>query len=314
MGWLARLFSARRQAGVATLAAARAEPAKAVPALSVPPLPLAVAPTHDAWLPWLFGCGALAPVALSQIELRSIQALDKTLALPRLPDDLLPRAAALIPQLMAALRQSELPVPVLAQRFSKDPLLAAAVLRLARSPYYRARGEVADLAQAIALIGVYGLHAVIGRMVLKPLYDAPPGTLSALAAARLWEHAQVLSGHACGQAAAAGLPAFDGYLAGLLSNTGWIIALRVLDRSGAGAALPPSHAFATLLAERAHRLFGRAAQRWNISEGFSALAADAAQHRLASSALPLAAVLRNAQAACLAELLAPSDQPGVSID
>jgi len=285
MKWLARLFSPRQPE--------RPAPAKRAAAAtsSIPPPPAAEA---TPFLPWLLGCGPLTDAPVAGPEQRALDALDKTLALPALPDDLLPRATALIPQLLALLRQTELPVPALAQRVAKDMVLAAEVLRLASSPYYRAQGAVTDLAQAIALIGVEGLQTVIARVVLKPMYDAPPGPLSARAGTRLWDHAEALAWHTAAFAGAAGSPAFDGYLAGLLHDSGWSMLLRVLDRAGVAPPLPPTAAFAAAAAERAHRLFGRAAQRWTITEGFTSFGADARERSLATSPHALAEALRQA--------------------
>jgi hypothetical protein len=308
MNWLSRLFSPRRPetpaAGPATAkpitassARARARPAPAVAASPDAPL-----------LPWLLQCTGVPGTALTRTEQRALDALDKVLALPTLPDDLVPRAAALIPQLLALLRQTDLPVAALSQRVGKDMVLAAEVLRLASSPFYRAQGSVTDLTQAISLIGEHGLQTVIARVVLKPMYEAPPGTLSARAAGRLWEHAEALARDTASGAAAAGEPAFDGYLAGLLHGTGWSVAFRVLDRAGLVLSLPPSEAFAAAGAGRAHRLFGQAAQRWAITPGFSAFGADAREHPLAGSSLPLAAALREALPKALAEI-APGAAP-----
>jgi hypothetical protein len=232
--------------------------------------------------------------------------LDQTLALPSLPEDMLPRAAALIPQLLAMLRQSDLPVPALAQRLAKDVVLTAEVMRLASSPYFRAHGGVSDLAQAISLIGITGLNTVISRVVLKPIYEAAPGPLSARASLRLWEYAQALATHAAAEASAAGLSAFDGYLAGLLHGSGWSIALRAIDRAAITVPLPPTAGFASACGERAHRLFGLAAERWNITPGFSELGADARRIPMAGSQHPLAAVLGRAQTLAMADL-APLD-------
>ncbi len=295
MNWLARLFSPRRP-----------DPA-AAPAQSVrtePPMSAPVVGDGPGFVPWLLNCAPAPDAPLSMVEQRALVMLDKTLGLPSLPDDLLPRAAALIPQLLALLRQTDLPVPALAQKVAKDPVLAAEVLRLASSPYYRAQGEVGDLAQAIALIGVQGLQTVIARVVLKPMYEASAGRLSALAAPRLWEHAEALARHAGVAAHAAGLPVFDGYLAGLLHDSGWTLALRLIDRQGT-LALPPSAAFAKALEERAHGFFGRAAERWAITPGFKQLGVDARACSLTTSRLPLAIALRDALAPSLAELQAP---------
>ena len=300
MNWLARLFSSRKSEVPARRARAGTLRSAAVPP-SVPPAVSAAAPPAAPFLPWLLGCAPLQPVPLTDAEARALAALDKTLALPAMPDDLLPRAATLIPQLLALLRQSDLPVAALAQRTARDPVLAAEVLRLASSPYYRAQGAVTDLAQAIALIGVEGLQTVIARVVLKPIFEAPPGPLSARAARRLWDHAEALATRAAAQASDAGVSAFDGYLAGLLHGTGWSVALRLLDRAALPVPLPPSEAFALAASERAHRLFGQAAQRWAITPAFTALGADARLQPLADSALPLARALHRAQALAMAD-------------
>ena len=299
MGWLARLFSSRRSPSPAVPLARSSAPAAPAPA----PEPSAAAVDEPApLLPWLLDCGAPEDAALSPAERQALDVLDKMLAQPALPDDLLPRAAALIPQLLAMLRQTALPVQALAQRVSKDVVLAAEVLRLASSPYYRARGPVGDLAQAIALIGEAGLQTVIARVVLKPMYDSLPGTLSARAAHRLWDHAEALARQMTALAAAAGQPAFDAYLAGLLYDSGWNVALRLLDRAAVGLRLPPSKPFANACAERAHRLFGQAAQRWTITPAFTAFGADARAHSLAASPHPLGALLRQAMPLAMAGL------------
>lgn len=299
MNWLARLFSPRKS---------ETPPARAHRAPAVAAAPAAAAASAEAlsFLPWLLGCAAQLPGPPTPQERRALAALDKTLALPALPDDLLPRAAALIPQMLALLRQTDLPVPALAQHVAKDVVLTAEVLRLASSPYYRAQAAVTDLPQAIALIGVEGLQTVIARVVLKPIFEAAPGPLHARAGARLWDHAEAMAAHTAEQAAQAGVAAFDGYLAGLLHDSGWTVALRVLDRTKLTLALPPTAAFAEACAERAHRLFGQAAQRWQITPAFTAFVADACAHGLADSADPLARALRQAQAPALAAVATPS--------
>ena len=258
------------------------------------------------FVPWL-DVGACAGTAtLADTERRALEALDQTLALPALPEDLLPRAAALIPPLLALLRQTDLPVQALAERLSRDVVLTAEVLRVASSPYYRAQGEVASLAQAISLIGTLGLQAVFARVVLKPMYKVQPGPLSERAATRLWAHAEALADHGSTLAGKAGQPMFDGYLAGLLHGSGWTIALRVLDRAGITPPEPPSAAFVEACAERAHRLFGQAALRWNITPGFQSVAADARDCPLHASRHPLVVALREAQPLALADLAPPA--------
>lgn len=301
MGWLGRLFGsqpppARRPAPPPAAAEAVVETAVTEPAAA----PLPSLPPLAGWLFEIPVDPARAPTAT---EARCLAAIDEVLARPRLPPELLPRTASLVPQLIAMLRQGHLPVPVLAERIAKDPAIAAEVLRLSRSAYYRPQDdEISDLGRAITVLGADGLQIAITKVVLRPLYQAQAGTLTARLAPRLWEHADALARLAAAAAPAAGVAVFDGYLGGLLHDTGWTVMARIFD--AAALALPEalSGEAAARLESRAHRLFGLAAQPWDITPAFASLAAQARTHPLADTAQPLAAVLLCAHAQALAEL------------
>ncbi|MCK7501436.1 MAG: hypothetical protein MZW92_73765 [Comamonadaceae bacterium] len=74
------------------------------------------------------------------------------------------------------------------------------------------------------------------------------------------------------------MPPFDGYLAGLLHDTGWLIAWRVVDRAGARLVVPPTAAFAAAIERARMPLFGRAARRWAITPGLSATRRGRREH------------------------------------
>ena len=304
MKWLARWFSPKQPPPATSVPAPRVAAAPAVPPAAAPAAEEPGVPPD--FLPWLLGCGALTDAPVSADERAALTAVDKVLALPALPDELLPRAASVIPQLLAMLRQTSLPVGALTQQVQKDVVLTAEVLRLASSPFYRASSEVTDLGKAIQMIGEAGLQTVVARVVLKPIYDAAPGPLSALAGSRLWDHSERLAACAAEAAREAGLAPFDGYIAGLLHDAGWTIALRVIDRAGVAVSLPASALFADKLERRAHRLFAQAAARWNITPLFAAFAADARSQPLAQSEHPLAQALRQAAPEALATLTRPA--------
>ena len=158
--------------------------------------------------------------------------------------------------------------------------------------------------QAIYLIGLQGLQTVIARVLLKPIYQSAPGPLSGRAGARMWDHSEALARHTGILAEQAGLSAFDGYLCGMLHDTGWTVALSVIDRAGITLAIPPSKAFAAVLDERVYRLFGLAAQRWEITPGFVTMALEARSSGLATASHPLALALRKAHPQCMQELSA----------
>lgn len=313
MSWLSWLWPGRSTGKASTfsgepdMAHMRVEPVGDVLAVPAPPEPQEP-PAFCATLPWLLGMAALTDAAIAPEEHDALEAVAKTLALPEMPDNLLPRAAALIPQLIALVRQTALPTPAMAQRIGKDAVLAAEVMRLASSPYYRIQGDVTDLEQAIALIGLQGLQTVIARVLLKPIYQAAPGPLSGRAGPRMWEHSEAMARHTAIVSGPAGLSVFDGYLAGMLHDTGWIAAFTIIDRAGLTLPNAPSLAFAAALADQVHQLFGLAAQRWEITPGFTALALDARRNGLASATHPLAGLIQQAEQLSLKEL-APELQP-----
>ncbi len=305
MNWFTRLWPVRATPQPAQAARPAAVPATP-PAPPPPAVPL-VEPAASAVdmvppLRWLLDCAPLTEGPVSGAEQRALAALTEALAQPAIPDKLLPRAAALMPQLIALMRQTDLPSAEIAARVSKDSLLAAEVMRLASSTFYRGQDDVTDLQQAVTRIGQWGLQTVMARVLLKPIYQGAAGPWSARAGSRLWEHSEALARHAAAVATEAGQAPFDGYLAGMLHDTGWIVALNLIDRCGAAQPMPPSAAFAAQLDDRVHRLFGLAAMRWDITSGFTAFAGDARQHGPASTGNLLAAVMRQAQQRCMQEL------------
>lgn len=301
MGWLSRLFGGQPEAGPPSGPGSTVEPAVQASASTPAPDITPTAAFGPPLLCWLLD----APAPLAEpgpAERQAVAVIDQVLAMPALPPELLPRAASVVPQLLALLRQQDLPVPVLADRIGRDPVLAAEVLRQAGGAFFAHLGPVNDLPQAIQRLGTEGLQMAIARVVLRPLYQARPGTLPALTAPRLWEHADALSRHAAQVARAAGQSSFDGYLAGLLHDTGWTVLFHALQRGGLSSLGVCSAEGVVALALRAHLLFGRAAVGWQITPAFSSFAADALRMPLEQSQDPLAVALRAAQGPCMAEL------------
>ncbi|WP_428424025.1 HDOD domain-containing protein [Methylibium sp.] len=283
-------------------------------AFGVTPLPL---------LPWLLGQGLNAgrPVP-AEIEQRALRVIDELLVRPGAPTDLMPRARAVIPQLMAMLRRDDLALGALAQQVGRDLVLTAEVLRMARNAAYGGRDERLDLPQALGRLGVVGLNTAIAHVVLRPLFETSGDGLFARTGTRLWEHSESKAQHCSALACADGISAFEGYLAGLMHNSGWTVALRELDRSGlflpAAESAPPPHqhvslpvpalseAFSTALQLRCDALFGKVAATWRITPTLTAVAESAASPGgLAASALPLAGLLRRA------DVLASSEVAGI---
>lgn len=279
-----------------------ADAAPARPARPAPPPPDTCPPL----LAWLLDGPPDAEVAISRgAEAGAIEQLDALVGGGELPPGLLSRAPAVIPQLLRLLRQDDASVVAMAQRISADPMLTAEVLRRSRSAFYRTDTAVTSIEHAIAMLGRNGLQMAIASVVLKPLFDAPSGSLSRRAAARLWEHSTAKARHCAALATAGGQDSFEGYLAGLLHNTGWTVLLRALDGCD-GVAPPFDAAFARRLGRRADRLFAKAVGVWHITPALTALCEEMLRTRPAEPPSPLASALLRADRAATGELVGVS--------
>jgi hypothetical protein len=307
--WLSFKRAAPRSQGrgaVTALAGATHE-APAVPAATGAPAgrPTPPADLSAHLLAWWLDtppAGDAAPPRSAEAD--AIGHLDTLIGGGELPPGLLSRAPAVIPQLLRLLRQDDASVVAMAQRVSADPMLTAEVLRLASSAFYRTRAAVTGIEHAIAMLGRNGLHMAIASVVLKPLFDAPSGSLSRRAAPRLWEHSTVKARRCAVLAAEQGHDGFEGYLAGLLHNTGWTVLLRALDGCE-GVAPPFDAAFARRLGRRADRLFAKAVGVWHITPPLTALCDEMLRARPEGPPSPLAAALLQADRAATLELLGP---------
>lgn len=307
MGWLSRWWGGQsgEQGSVPPAETARA-PAAPAGSPSEPPSSGQgpEEPVEESLTGWLLDLPVRpSPQSPDDAERRHLDLIDRLLAQPSLPHDMLPRAPEVVPQLVAVLREPELPVPAMAERIAKDLVLAAEVLRLANGSLFAGRaGPVEDLRQAIQRLGSVGVQMAIARVVLRPLYEMAPGTLAARAAPRLWGRADVLSRHCAQAVRQQGLAPFEGYLGGLLHGTGWTVLLHALQKGGVAGAQLLSPEAALAMAQRAHRLFGLAAKDWGITPAFTAFADDALRRPLEHSRDPIAQVLRQVEPLCLAEL------------
>ncbi len=268
-------------------------------------------PDDSAFFAWLLDSLPRPEAALHPAESQALAALEALRHHTRNAAELLPRAPAVIPQLMHMLRQDDQSLAVISQRVASDVMLSAEVLRQARSAAYRSAGHgsagdaaspPADLRQALALLGVDGLRAVIARVVLRPLFDGQSGRLAGQAAARAWRHAETEARLAAEAAQAQGIDSFDAYLGGLVHGSGWTVAWRTLDRLDPPLALPASAAFVQRLLPLTEALFGQVVADWRLTPALTTLC-RAVRDGAPLAAQPLGAVLQQARREALARML-----------
>jgi HD-like signal output (HDOD) protein len=300
--------------------ARKAEPIPAAaPATAVAVADTAFDPeTQPLFLAWLLGSAppGSGPVVAPMAPLADVMArLDAATATEAQRSALLPRAPQVVPQLMKALRDEHYASADVAERLSKDAVLATEVIRLANRAQRADREPVVDLAHAVMAIGADGLRRVIAKSVLRPMFDVRGTSLSALAAPQIWKDGDRKARLCAALAANDLLDPLDGYLAGLLHNTGWTAVLRALDAiPEAGGLLqsrPVDAAASRALARRRDTLFGRLLQPWDLSPALGELADEVGAAGLAGVSSPLGLALQYADGLAALHALARARQlPG----
>lgn len=252
---------------------------------------------------WVIGAASAPSDVLLDGERRLLAQLDSVLASDDSRAALLPRAPAVIPQLLNSLRDEGQSATTLAERVMRDAHLVAEVIRMANSAHARADEPVVDIAQAIGRIGTNGLRRAIARVVLKPMFSGTADTLSARCAQRLWEHSAAQAAACQQEATARGLDPFEGYLTGLMHNIGWTAALRAIDRSRLGAPNQFSRAFVAEFDQRRETFFALLVIPWQLTAGLTALGIALRDGNLAGACSPLGEALRAADQRASVEML-----------
>lgn len=238
------------------------------------------------FLAWVTQSPAHPLAPLGAREERALQHLDSLLADARTHATLLPRAAAMVPQLLAQLRAESGSLSDLSQHVSRDVTLVGEVIRMANSPYFRRVEAVVGLEHAIRVLGVEGLSSAIARVVLKPLVSARGGELVSRSAERLWEHTDTKAQLCAALARSERLDPFEAYLLGLVHNAAWNAVLRAMDNVRGDLPWRFGSAFVAELSQRRARLFAVIAQQWQLQGTLKTLASDIARRGLAADSSP----------------------------
>jgi len=251
----------------------------------------------------LLGVGQLRPAEAGPAERRVTEQLD---ALVRgSPDpNIVPRLPVVLPRLIALVRRDEVSPRDLVERLSHDPTLVGEVVRLANSPRYRTGRDIADLQEAVLVLGQRGLIQIVIGATMRPLFDAHQGRFSRIAGKTVWELAQRCS-QACGDLCDQSVDRFQAYLAGMAANIGLIAALRVLDGRYPGQPPPDTEGFHDALCGAAARLSGRIARQWDFPRAVYRAIEQRVDSQAAASGDRLMQTLRTADRISKWHLLMP---------
>lgn len=252
--------------------------------LKPPAAPLDAGGTAVALFAWMVEREVDLKAPLGARERRALLELDRLATDAHAKGSLLPRASAVVPRLLAQLRDPATSLSELSEQVSRDVTLVAEVIRMANSVSYRRQSDVVDLEQAIGVLGVDGLRFAIARTVLKPLMDGRGGELSTRAGRRLWQHTDCKAQLSAALARGEGIDPFDAYLLALVHDAVWSAVFRTMDAVVSGAVpWQFSAEFVQSLGAPRDRLFGVVAQQWQLSDELTGVANEVAQHGLAAA-------------------------------
>jgi HD-like signal output (HDOD) protein len=206
----------------------------------------------------------------------------------------LPTMPELALRLLRSMERDDLSLGEVANLISRDPSLAAKVLRLANSARFGTRQSVASLRDASMLLGLRNLRELALAACMAGLFPKHPR----FDRERFWRHGVATAGHARVLAPACGIDPDVAYLAGLLLRTGRLLML--LDEPELVVATDAQSVAPDTLIGNERRLIGCAhpevsaelARRWKFPEHLSAALAAAADPLAAEPFSPLGAVLR----------------------
>ncbi len=274
--WLQSLFSSP------SVAQPQPQPQPAVEPVPAPaPAPASPAPQpgtapvsfeqleriNGAWHAWLFD-RADGGLELSDAETRVLEALATIVASQQSGAALVRRMPGLVPQLLQSLRSETFSGSALSRTIATDPVLVAAVVRLANSCYRGTGQSITSVEQAVILIGQEGLRQLITTVAFRPIIDVRSGFYTRRLAPHLWAHSERCA-IAARQMAGAGVEPFDAFLAGLLQNVGLIVSLRIMDQEAKDGERLGSDVFLAQLARATRRLCASIAREWNFPETVS---------------------------------------------
>jgi HD-like signal output (HDOD) protein len=200
-----------------------------------------------------------------------IEEVGRSLATIAEQERLLPRRPMLMPQLLRALNDPESTREEMSAIILQDPVLAADVLKIANSPYYRVSREPVDsIDRAIVLLGTEGLKSVVAASILQPVFRQPRGPFDAFATT-LWDLAMRT-------ATAVGIYAKQTRLAdpltaqllGLLSALGPLALFRITAEiyRNHPELQPRAEVFAHLIDTEGDAVSGAIAAHWELPETF----------------------------------------------
>jgi HD-like signal output (HDOD) protein len=180
-----------------------------------------------------------------------------------------PRLPTVVPQLMRSLRDPKSSATQYVNIIKQDPVIAAALLKMANSAYFNPHNKHIDSFQrAVVTLGTDGLRSILSTAVMQPIIQCKSEYFAHFGQ-KLWDHS--LCTAVCCQILASkdNLDPFKAYLLGLVHDIGPITIFTQLAnefRHNGNQESPPAHAFYKLIDESGKELSHLITKEWELPE------------------------------------------------
>lgn len=233
----------------------------------VEPYTLGIQSIGDGFFHTLFP-GAATAEPLSSTQKKAIEDVRKRLLNDATRSHSIPRLPSVIPKLLRSLRDPNASAIDYVAIINKDPMMSAAVLKLANTVYFSHGSQrITTIETGVVKLGIEGLRSVLSAAVMQPVIARNSPYFSQFGN-QLWQHS-LNCAVTCEQIALTqGQEPFKGYLLGLIHDIGMITVFSELcktlslDRNDA----PSYQTFAPLMNELAAPLSHQIAKYWELPE------------------------------------------------
>ncbi|PJB96259.1 MAG: hypothetical protein CO080_03705 [Nitrospirae bacterium CG_4_9_14_0_8_um_filter_70_14] len=134
----------------------------------------------------------------------------------------IPSAPPVVTDLMAAMANPMTDAQQIAAVIARDPTLVAQLLRVANSPFYGRRGQVASVEAAVMTLGFHAVRNLVVALSTRGVYGEFTGLTRTL-----WDHANAVAQASGAIAKHVGkISVEDALAAGLLHDLGMVLLLR----------------------------------------------------------------------------------------
>jgi HD-like signal output (HDOD) protein len=218
---------------------------------------------------WLFEVTTESEFSTNAVEDEILDALDKIVKSKQSCVNMVKRLPGLIPQLLQSLRTENFSGADLSRKIAHDPVLVAAVIRLANSSANSLAKSITSIEHAVLILGQAGLRQLITGVAFRPIIDLNSGRFTKNVAPRIWAQSERCALACRMLAEQRGIEPFEAFLAGLVQYVGLVVCLRLMDQHAQGKGEIGSPAFCSALLKHARVLSCSISVEWNFPEAVS---------------------------------------------